>query len=181
MHISVKQKRQIFQREYLDSRISVESAYEFRLCAHAIFGYPSASKAHRRTKSPYGGLGRLPDARIRLTGELRSKIDNVRNAFWAGGIANPIEVIEQITYLLFIRGLDDAHMLEERKASRREIKRIDAADSLPAAVSLTPPMSEVSRVRCACAHGGNAWLPRGRFAAARSARNPGCCRTRGRE
>jgi hypothetical protein len=32
-----------------------------------------------------------------LTGELRSKIDNVWNAFWAGGIANPIEVIEQIT------------------------------------------------------------------------------------
>jgi HsdM N-terminal domain len=41
------------------------------------------------------------------TGELRSKIDNVWNTFWAGGIANPIEVIEQITYLLFMRGLDD--------------------------------------------------------------------------
>src|SRR5258706_8894374 len=33
-----------------------------------------------------------------LTGELRSKIDGVWNAFWAGGIANPLEVIEQITY-----------------------------------------------------------------------------------
>jgi type I restriction enzyme M protein len=53
-----------------------------------------------------------------LTGELRSKIDNVWNAFWAGGIANPLEVIEQITYLLFMRGLDDAHTLEERKANR---------------------------------------------------------------
>jgi type I restriction enzyme M protein len=53
-----------------------------------------------------------------LTGELRSKIDNVWNAFWAGGIANPIEVIEQITYLLFIRGLDDAHTREENKANR---------------------------------------------------------------
>ena len=53
-----------------------------------------------------------------LTGELRSKIDNIWNAFWAGGIANPIEVIEQITYLLFIRGLDDAQTLAERKASR---------------------------------------------------------------
>jgi type I restriction enzyme M protein len=41
-----------------------------------------------------------------LTGELRSKIDGVWNAFWAGGIANPLEVIEQITYLLFMRGLD---------------------------------------------------------------------------
>ena len=53
-----------------------------------------------------------------LTGELRSKIDNVWNAFWAGGIANPMEVIEQITYLLFIRGLDEAHTREENKANR---------------------------------------------------------------
>jgi type I restriction enzyme M protein len=53
-----------------------------------------------------------------LTGELRSKIDGVWNAFWAGGIANPLEVIEQITYLLFMRGLDDAHILEENKANR---------------------------------------------------------------
>jgi type I restriction enzyme M protein len=53
-----------------------------------------------------------------LTGELRFKIDNVWNAFWAGGIANPIEVIEQITYLLFIRGLDEAHTLEENRANR---------------------------------------------------------------
>jgi type I restriction enzyme M protein len=42
----------------------------------------------------------------------------VWNAFWAGGIANPLEVIEQITYLLFMRGLDDAHALAERKATR---------------------------------------------------------------
>jgi len=53
-----------------------------------------------------------------LTGELRAKIDAVWNAFWAGGIANPLEVIEQITYLLFIRGLDDAHTREENKANR---------------------------------------------------------------
>src|SRR5579883_2407925 len=53
-----------------------------------------------------------------LTGELRSKIDGVWNAFWAGGIANPIEVIEQITYLLFIRGLDEAHTREENRANR---------------------------------------------------------------
>ena len=46
-----------------------------------------------------------------LTGELRNKIDRIWDAFWAGGIANPLEVIEQITYLLFIRGLDDVHTL----------------------------------------------------------------------
>jgi type I restriction enzyme M protein len=51
-----------------------------------------------------------------LTGELRSQVDAIWNAFWSGGISNPMEVIEQITYLLFIRRLDDAHTLEEGKA-----------------------------------------------------------------
>ena len=53
-----------------------------------------------------------------LTGELKSKVDQIWNAFWSGGIANPLEVIEQITYLLFLRRLDDLHTLEENKASR---------------------------------------------------------------
>jgi type I restriction enzyme M protein len=53
-----------------------------------------------------------------LTGELRSQVDAIWNAFWSGGISNPMEVIEQITYLLFIRRLDDAHTLEEGKAWR---------------------------------------------------------------
>lgn len=47
-----------------------------------------------------------------LTGELRSQVDAIRSAFWSGGIANPIEVIERITYLLFQRLLDDLHTLE---------------------------------------------------------------------
>ena len=51
-----------------------------------------------------------------LTGELRSQIDAIWNAFWSGGISNPMEVMEQITYLLFIRRLDDAHTLEESRA-----------------------------------------------------------------
>jgi type I restriction enzyme M protein len=53
-----------------------------------------------------------------VTGELKSQIDKVWNAFWTGGIANPVEVIEQITYLLFIRRLDDLHTLAENKANR---------------------------------------------------------------
>ena len=52
-----------------------------------------------------------------FTCELRSQIDAIWNAFWSGGISNPMEVIEQITYLLFIRRLDDAHTLEESKAT----------------------------------------------------------------
>lgn len=53
-----------------------------------------------------------------LTGEIRSQIDHIWNAFWTGGISNPLEVIEQITYPLFIRRLDELHTLEERKAAR---------------------------------------------------------------
>ncbi len=53
-----------------------------------------------------------------ITGELKSKIDRIWDAFWSGGISNPLEVIEQITYLLFIRRLDDLHTLAERKANR---------------------------------------------------------------
>ena len=53
-----------------------------------------------------------------LTGDLKSKIDQIWNAFWSGGIANPIQVIEQITYLLFLRRLDDLQTLEENKAAR---------------------------------------------------------------
>jgi type I restriction enzyme M protein len=53
-----------------------------------------------------------------LTGEIRNQIDRIWDAFWAGGIANPLEVIEQITYLLFLRRLDDLQTLEENKAAR---------------------------------------------------------------
>src|SRR5947209_14127144 len=53
-----------------------------------------------------------------LTGEIRSQIDAVWNSFWSGGISNPLEVIEQITYLLFLRRLDDLQTLEENKAAR---------------------------------------------------------------
>ncbi len=51
-----------------------------------------------------------------ITGELRSKVDRVWDAFWSGGISNPLEVIEQITYLLFMRRLDDLQTLAEGKA-----------------------------------------------------------------
>ena len=62
-----------------------------------------------------------------LTGDLKSKIDQIWNAFWSGGIANPIEVIEQITYLLFLRRLDDLHTLEENKATHRTaLAQLDA-------------------------------------------------------
>jgi type I restriction enzyme M protein len=53
-----------------------------------------------------------------LTGEIRNQIDRIWDSFWSGGIANPIEVIEQITYLLFLKRLDETQEAEERKAAR---------------------------------------------------------------
>jgi type I restriction enzyme M protein len=53
-----------------------------------------------------------------LTGEIKNQIDRIWDAFWSGGISNPLEVIEQITYLLFLRRLDDLHTLEENKSVR---------------------------------------------------------------
>ena len=51
-----------------------------------------------------------------LTGQIRNQVDQVWNAFWSGGVSNPLSVIEQITYLLFIKRLDELHTLEENKA-----------------------------------------------------------------
>lgn len=53
-----------------------------------------------------------------ITGAIKSQVDNVWNAFWSGGISNPLEVIEQITYLLFIKRLDDLHTLRLNQAAR---------------------------------------------------------------
>jgi type I restriction enzyme M protein len=52
-----------------------------------------------------------------ITGELKSQVDRVWDAFWTGGISNPLTVIEQITYLLFIRRLDELQTHEEKKAN----------------------------------------------------------------
>ena len=53
-----------------------------------------------------------------ITGDIKSKVDKIWDSFWTGGVSNPLEVMEQITYLLFIKRLDDLHTLEENKANR---------------------------------------------------------------
>jgi type I restriction enzyme M protein len=53
-----------------------------------------------------------------ITGEIKSRVDRIWDTMWAGGIANPLSVIEQLTYLLFIKRLDDLHTLKEKKATR---------------------------------------------------------------
>ncbi|SHH49515.1 type I restriction-modification system subunit M [Tepidibacter thalassicus] len=51
-----------------------------------------------------------------ITGELKNKIDKIWETFWTGGITNPLTVIEQFTYLLFIKGLDEVETTKENEA-----------------------------------------------------------------
>ena len=51
-----------------------------------------------------------------ITGELRSKVDRIWETFWTGGITNPLEVIEQFTYLLFMKQLDEVESAKESDA-----------------------------------------------------------------
>ncbi|MCA9924090.1 MAG: SAM-dependent DNA methyltransferase, partial [Anaerolineales bacterium] len=52
-----------------------------------------------------------------LTGDIRNQVDRIWDTFWTGGISNPLEVIEQLTYLLFIKRLDEIHTRAENKAN----------------------------------------------------------------
>jgi type I restriction enzyme M protein len=52
-----------------------------------------------------------------ITGEIRNKIDKLWDDFWTGGISNPLSVLEQITYLLFIKRLDEIHSAKEQQAN----------------------------------------------------------------
>ncbi len=53
-----------------------------------------------------------------ITGELKSKVDRIWDTMWSGGISNPLSVIEQLTYLLFIKRLDELQTLKENKTNR---------------------------------------------------------------
>jgi type I restriction enzyme M protein len=65
-------------------------------------GYPAVKESRRET----------------VTGELKSQIDSVWNDIWSGGVSIPLEVMEQLTYLLFIKALDERQTLAENKANR---------------------------------------------------------------
>ena len=52
-----------------------------------------------------------------VTGELKSKIDSLWEIFWTGGLTNPLDVIEQMTYLMFIHDLDDSDNTRAKEAA----------------------------------------------------------------
>ena len=52
-----------------------------------------------------------------LTGELRNKIDRLWETFWTGGITDPLDVVEQMTYLMFIHDLDETDDLRAKESA----------------------------------------------------------------
>lgn len=60
-----------------------------------------------------------------ITGEIKNKIDKIWSDIWAGGITQPLTVIEQLTYLMFIRSLDEKEIENESlEALGGEVKKI---------------------------------------------------------
>ncbi|MDL5053763.1 N-6 DNA methylase [Oscillatoria laete-virens NRMC-F 0139] len=51
--------------------------------------------------------------------ELRSKVDQIWDRLWSSGLSNPMDSIEQFSYLLFLKRLDDAENQREKQAKRR--------------------------------------------------------------
>ena len=64
-----------------------------------------------------------------ITGELKNKIDSLWDIFASGGLVNPLDVIEQITYLMFIRDLDDFDN-KELYDMCKNYKELDTSDEL---------------------------------------------------
>jgi len=53
-----------------------------------------------------------------ITGQLKSQIDQIWNTFWTGGISNTITIVEQLTYLIFLKNLDETETRNERMSKR---------------------------------------------------------------
>lgn len=53
-----------------------------------------------------------------ITGDLKSQVDKIWDNFWTGGISNPLTVIEQFTFLLFLKRLDDEQIRKEKQANQ---------------------------------------------------------------
>ena len=76
---------------------------------------PSSSPAEQL---PLEALGGHDLGGSGITGDLKNKVDRLWTTFWNNGISNPLTVIEQISYLLFIKRLDDEELAKEKRANR---------------------------------------------------------------
>ena len=64
-----------------------------------------------------------------ITGEIKNKIDQIWDTFFVAGVTNPITVLEQMTYIFFMKMLDDKQLQEEDNA-RSLTKVVDGVDAL---------------------------------------------------
>ena len=55
-----------------------------------------------------------------LAPELKAQINKLWDKFWSGGIANPLTAIEQMSYLIFIRRLEDLDVIHSKRAAARK-------------------------------------------------------------
>ena len=56
---------------------------------------------------------------MKLAPEMKSKIDSLWEEFWSGGMSNPLQSIEQMSYLIFMKRLEDMDALEINRAKAR--------------------------------------------------------------
>lgn len=64
-----------------------------------------------------------------LTGEMRNRIDGIWTTLWTEGSTNPLTNIEQITYLLFMKNLDE---IEQEKEVDIKLRKLDVKNIFPA-------------------------------------------------
>ncbi|MBP3775426.1 MAG: hypothetical protein J6I37_00400 [Prevotella sp.] len=57
-----------------------------------------------------------------ITGEIKNRIDSIWDTYWVGGITNPMSVLEQMTYLFFMKMIDDAQIKKEAEANILGVK-----------------------------------------------------------
>jgi len=91
-----------------------------------------------------------------ITGEMKNKVDSIWDTIWTGGITSPITVLEQITYLMFMKLLDDNQLKAEANANLLggEFHGTQVPERMDAN-ALTSTLRVLGR-------GVNVWLPIGR-------------------
>ena len=65
-----------------------------------------------------------------VTGAIKNKVDKIWTDIWAGGITNPLTVIEQLTYLMFIRSLDEKELMSTNGTRQLQICQKQLQNSL---------------------------------------------------
>jgi len=76
-----------------------------------------------------------------LTGELRNQIEGIWNDFRAGGLANPLQVIEQVTYLIFVKRVDEMWNWMNAK-QLRWVSQLSGSSTLAATTNEASPILE---------------------------------------